>query len=147
LKLRHDDLCGVSIHGALHSVTKLDETIFKLLGREQRQRDVTVTSCDERNAISDKYRNDANDKLVDRLRIKKRGDDFTAAHQPDIFALAFSKSVHEPTDCLVCEFDGWRSILWTRMTREDDGLLLGTELCTHAQTCFVGLPAQHFGID
>jgi len=41
---------------------------------------VKVTSRYERDAVSDKYRNDANDELVDRLRIKKRGDDFTAAH-------------------------------------------------------------------
>src|SRR5712691_4148575 len=147
LRLRHDDLCEVSIHGALHSVTKLDETIFKPFGRLQRQRDVKVTSRYERNAISDKYRNDANDELVDRLRIKKRGDDFTAAHQPDIFALAFSKSIHVHTDCLVCEFDGWRSIFWTLMTREDDRSILGIELCSHAQTRFVGLPAKQFRID
>ena len=73
LKLRHDDLCDVSIHGALHSVTKLDETVLELLGRPQRQWDVTVTSRYKWNTISYKYWNDTNDELVDRLRIKKRG--------------------------------------------------------------------------
>ena len=106
-----------------------------------------MTSPYERNAISDEYRNDANDELVDRLRIKKRGDDFTAAHQPDIFALAFSKSLHVHANCLVCEFDGRWSIFWTRMMREDDGSTLGIELCSHAQTRVVGLPAEHFRID
>src|SRR6266481_2740485 len=78
---------------------------------------------------------------------RQRGDDFTAAHQPDVLALAFSKSIHEPSDCLVCEFDGRRSIFWTRMTREDDGSTLGIEICSHAQTGFVGLPAEYFRID
>ncbi len=106
-----------------------------------------MTSRYERDAVSDKYRNDANDELVDRLRIKKRGDDFTAAHQPDIFAVAFSKSINEHIYCLVSEFDGRWSIFWTRMTREDDGSTIGIELCSHAHTRVVGLPAEHFRID
>jgi hypothetical protein len=137
----------LSTHGALHSVAKLDETVLKPFGRPQRQRDVTVTSAYKRNAISDKCRNDANDELVDRLRIKKGGDDFTAAHQPDISALALAKSIREHTNCLVREFDGRWSSCGTWMTREDDGSTLGIELCSHAQTRFVGLPAEHFRID
>src|SRR6266571_3889159 len=105
---------------------KLDETIGKLLGCQQRQWDVTVTSRDERNAVSDEDRNDADDELVDRLRIEKRGDDFTAAHQPDILALAFSQAMHEHRDCLVGEFDGWRSIARTRMAREALAVAQGT---------------------
>ena len=103
LKLRPDDLCDVSIHGALHSLTKLDEAIFKLLGRPQRQRDVKVTSRYERNAISDKYRNDADDELVDGLRVKKRSDDLAGAHQPDILTRLLSKTAHEWADCIIHE--------------------------------------------
>src|SRR5690348_15905156 len=135
------------LHGALHRVPKLDDTIFKPFRRPQRQRDVKMTSPCERNAVSDKYRNDANDKLVDRPRIEKRGDDFTAAHQPDVFALALSQSIHERPNGLGRELDGRWSIRWTRMTRENDGWRLGTELCSHAWTRFVGLPAEHFRID
>src|SRR6266566_8712139 len=61
---------------------------------------MTVPSRDERNTISDEYRNDANDELVDRLRIEKRGDDVTATHQPDILARCdvdddFSRGRHD----------------------------------------------------
>src|SRR6266581_4867000 len=126
---------------------KLDETIGKLFGCQQRQWDVTVTSRDERNAVTDEDRNDADDELVDRLRIEKRGDDFTAAHQPDVFALAFAQSLHEHRDGFVGEFNGGWSIAGTRTAREDDGALPGTELRAHAQTRFVGLPAKHFRID
>jgi len=52
---------------------ELDETVLELLGRPQRQWDVTVTSRYKWNTISYKYWNDTNDELVDRLRIKKRG--------------------------------------------------------------------------
>src|SRR5690348_16289057 len=89
------DPCEVLGHGALHSITQLDDTICKLFGRPQRQRDVTVTPRYQRNAVSDEYGNDADNELVDRLRIKKRGDDFTAAHQPDILARLLAEPAHE----------------------------------------------------
>jgi hypothetical protein len=132
---------------APHSVTKLDDTIVKLFSRPQRQWDVQVTSRDERNAISDEYWHDANDELVDRLGVKKRTDDFAATHQPDVFALTVSKPIHERANGLVREFNGWRSIFGTRAARENDGSTRGIERCSHAQTRFVGLPANHHGID
>src|SRR5438309_11481678 len=81
------------------------------------------------------------DELVDRLRVKKRGDDLATAHQPDILACVLSKTIHERTDCIVHELHAWRYVGWRRMTREDDVPIFRVELRSHAQTRFVGLPA------
>ena len=87
----------------LNAVMQLNHTILEAFDGLQIQGHVAVTPRYERNAISDEYRNDANDELVDRLRIKKRGDDLAAAHQPDILARLLSKTAHEWADCTVHE--------------------------------------------
>src|SRR6266513_4938542 len=86
------------------------------------------------------------DELVDRLRVKKRGDDLATAHQPDIPARLLSKTAHEWADCIVHELDAWRGVSGRRMTGENDAPTLRVELCPHSQAHLVGLPAKHLRV-
>lgn len=59
----------------LHAVVQLDETIFEALDGAQLQGHVTMTTRYQWNAIPNKHWGHTDDELVDRLRVKKRGDE------------------------------------------------------------------------
>ena len=96
--MKHRGAIGASRNALRHIVVKLNQPAFKPLGRTQGQGDVAVTSRDQRDAVSDEHWNDADDELVDSIRVEKRGDDLAAAHQPNILACPFSKAIHEWAD-------------------------------------------------
>jgi hypothetical protein len=71
-------------------------------------------------AVSNENGDHTDDELVDRLRVKKRGDDLATAHHPDILARLLSKTAHERADCIVHELHARRGVSWGRMTGEND---------------------------
>ena len=87
----------------LNAVTQLNHTILKAFDGLQIQGHVAVTSRYQWNAIPNKHWRHSDDELVDRLRVKKGGDELAAAHQPDILARLLSKTAHECSDCTVHE--------------------------------------------
>jgi len=99
---------------------QLNHTVLEAFNGVQIQGHVTMTPSYQWNAIPDKYWGNADDELVDRLRVKKRGDELAAAHQPDILARLLSKTAHEWANCIVHEFHAWRGVRWRRMTGEND---------------------------
>src|SRR2546430_5379003 len=104
----------------LNAVMQLNDTILEALNGVQIQWRVTVAPRDQWNAIPNKHRDHSDDELVDRVRVKKRGDDLATAHQPDILARLLSKTAHEWADCSVDELHAWRGVRWGRMTGEND---------------------------
>ena len=82
---------------------QLNQTILEAFNGVQIQRHVTVTPRYEWNAIPNKHGGHTDDKLVDRVLVQKGGDEFAAAHQPDILARLLSKTAYERADCAVHE--------------------------------------------
>jgi len=80
---------------------QLDHTILEAFNRVQLQGRVTVTPPYQWNSISDKHRHHGDHELVDRMFVKKRGDELAAAHQPNILARLLSKTAYEWTDLIV----------------------------------------------
>src|SRR6185295_5316791 len=126
----------------LRAVVQLNHAIFKSFDGLQLQGHVTITTSYQGDTLPNKHRGHTDDELVDRLRVQKGGDDLAAAHQPDILAGLLSKPAHEWADCIVYKLHAGRGVRWWVMTREDDGTIFGIELCSQAQTRFVGLPAE-----
>src|SRR5436190_18609906 len=80
---------------ALQPVVQLNKTIIEALNRVQLQWHVTVTSCYQRNPISNEHGDYTHDEFVDRSIVEKGGDEITAPHQPDVLARLLSKTPHE----------------------------------------------------
>jgi hypothetical protein len=87
----------------LNAVMQLNHTILEAFDGLQIQGHVTVTPRYQWNAIPNEDWDHTDDELVDRLLVKKRGDELAAAHQPDILARLLSKTAHEWADCTVHE--------------------------------------------
>ncbi len=87
----------------LNAVLQLNHTILEAFNGVQIQGHVAVTSRYQWNPIPNEDWGHADDELVDRLLVKKRGDDLAAAHQPDILATSLSKTAQEWADCIVHE--------------------------------------------
>src|SRR2546430_6289101 len=102
----------------LNVVMQLNHTILEAFNGVQIQGHVTVTPRYQWNAIPNKHWGHTDDELIDRLLVKKGGDDLAAAHQPDVLARLLSKTAHEWTDGTVHELHAWRGVGWWRMTRE-----------------------------
>src|SRR2546430_6666158 len=103
----------------LNAVMQLNHTILEALNGVQIQRCVTMTPRYQWDAVPNENGDHTDDELVDRLRVKKRGDDLATAHQPDILARPRSKAAHKWPDCVVHELHAWRGVRW-RMTGEND---------------------------
>src|SRR6266436_6653660 len=104
----------------MNAVMQLNHTILEAINGGQIQGHVTVTPRQQRDALPNENGGHTNDELVDRLRVKKRGDDFAAPHQPDILARLLSKTAHKWADCPVHELHARRDVGWRRVTGEDD---------------------------
>src|SRR5206468_6835760 len=87
----------------LNVVTQLNQPILEAFHGVQTQGHVAVTPRDEWNAIANEHRDHPDDELVDRVLVEKRGDELTAAHQPDVLARLLSKTAHERADRTVHE--------------------------------------------
>ena len=89
---------------ALNAVMQLNHTVLEAFNGVQIQRHVTVAARYQWNAIPNEHRDHTDDEFVDRVFIKKGGDEIAAAHQPDILASVLSKTARERADCPVHEF-------------------------------------------
>src|SRR6266513_1405078 len=94
---------AVSSGMVLNAVLQLNHTILEAFNGVQIQGHVAVTSRYQWNAISNKNWDHADDELVDRVLVKKGGDELAAAHQPDILARVLAKTAHEWADCTIHE--------------------------------------------
>src|SRR5262245_20485869 len=110
---------------------QLDQTILEAFGGLQLQGHVTGATSYQWNAVSNKHRDHTDDELVDRVLVKKGGDELAAAHQPDIFTRLLAKSAYERADWTGHEFHAWRNIGWWRVTRKDDVTIVRAELSSH----------------
>src|SRR5689334_4210493 len=99
---------------------QLDETILKAFGSLQVQRHVTGTTRYQWNAVPNKHRDHTDHKLVDRVLVKKRGDELAATHQPDVLAGLVSKPAYVWTDGAVHKLHAWRNVGRWRVTGKDD---------------------------
>ena len=77
---------------------QLNHTILEAINGEQIQRHVTRTPRYQWDAVPNENGGHTDDEVVDRLRVKKRGDDLATAHQPDILTRLPSKAAHEWPD-------------------------------------------------
>src|SRR6266568_1147228 len=104
----------------LNAVMQLHHTILEAINGVQSQEHVTMMPCYQWDAVPNENGGHTDDELVDRLRVKKRGDDLATAHQPDILARLLSQTAHEWADRAVHELHACRGVGWRRMTGEDD---------------------------
>ncbi len=87
----------------VNAVMQLNQTIPEAFNGAQIQGHVTVTPRYQWNAIPNEHWDHTDDQLVDRLLVKKGGDEVAAAHQPDILARLLSETAHEWADRAVHE--------------------------------------------
>jgi len=87
----------------LNVVTQLNQPILEALDGVQIHEHVAVTPRYEWNAIPNEHRDHTDDELVNRVFVKKGGDELTAAHQPDVLAGLLPKTAHEWADGTVHE--------------------------------------------
>src|SRR3989442_1538035 len=87
----------------LNAVTQLNQPILEAFDGVQIHAHVAVTPRNEWNAIPNEHRDDTDDERVDRMFVKKGGDELTATHQPDILTTLLPKTAHECADCTVHE--------------------------------------------
>src|SRR5438552_15846627 len=70
---------------------QLNHAILEAINGVQIQGHVTMAPRYQWSAVPNEHGGHTDDELVDRLRVKKRGDDLATAHQPDILARLLSK--------------------------------------------------------
>src|SRR5262249_39063363 len=128
-------------------IVHLHQTIVERSTGYQVHWHVAVASRDQRNPIPDEHRDHTDDELVDRLRIEERGDELTAAHQPDVLAGLVAQPAGERTDRTAHERAAPWDIGWRRPAGEDDGRTLRVECCAHAEAHLIGLPSEQLGVD
>src|SRR3954465_425699 len=112
----------------LNSVMQLNQTVVEALDGLQIERHMLVATRDQRNAVADEHRHDADHELVDRPLVEKGGDEIAAAHQPDVLAWLRAKLAHIGADWIADELDAARHIGGRSTSRENVGLFGGAEL-------------------
>src|SRR5712664_3697579 len=69
-----------------HAVVEVDDAVGEGFGGEELEADGAMARLNERDAFADEDGDDVDAKLVDFAVVQKGGDDFAAAHHPDLFA-------------------------------------------------------------
>jgi hypothetical protein len=88
------------------AVVKEDDAVGEEFGREEFEVDGAMARLNEGDAFADEDGNDVDAEFVDFALIQEGGDDFAAAHHPDIFAGLGAQALGEWLDLLVDEFEG-----------------------------------------
>ena len=130
-----------------------DDAVGEGFGREELEADGAMARLDEGNAFADQDGDDVDAELVDFARVQERGDDFAAAHHPNVFAGLGAQALGEGFDWLVDEFEGrqWRL---ARLAGKDVVLDFWAEaggfhslFHAHLNALGVGLVAPEDGVD
>jgi hypothetical protein len=130
-----------------------DDAVGEGFGGEKLEADGAVARLNQRNAFADQDGDDVDAELVDFASVQEGGDDFAAAHHPNVFAGLGAQTLSEWFDRLVDEFEGrqWRL---ARVAGKD--VVLGfraeagglhTLLHAHFETLGVGLVAPEDSVN
>src|SRR5580693_6464402 len=101
-------ITGVSLILTADAVVQHGDTVFESFAADQVQQHRTMPWRNQRNSFTDKHRNDVHHELVDLACIKKRADDFRAAHHPDILAWLQAQLAGKLLDRLINKLDAGR---------------------------------------
>src|SRR6478609_10857738 len=83
----------------------LDHAVRIWSRRHEAERNIAITWSDQGNAFADKRRNNADDELVDRARIKERPDEVASSHQPHVLAGVVPDAFRKSADRFGDELD------------------------------------------
>src|SRR5215510_14792987 len=129
--------------GFPHAVVNLDNPVGKAFYRTQVKRHMAMARRYQRYALSNEYRDNANDEFIDRAFVQERSDDVPTAHHPNVLVLFMFQALREGTDGAIDEFNTSRRGCW-RLSRK---YVVAIELRAHTQAQIVGLPAQQLRVD
>jgi len=145
--------CGRTTGVRLGAVVEEDEAVGEGFGGEELEADGAMAGLNQRDAFADQDGDDVDAELVDFACVQEGGDDFAAAHHPDIFAGLGAQALGEWFDGLVDEFEG-RQWCLARVAGKDVVLDLRAEaggfhslLHSHFEALGVGLIAPEDGVD
>ena len=133
----------------LGAIVEVDDSVGEGFGGKELEPDGTMAGLNRRGAFADEDGDDVDAELVDFALVQKGGDDFAAAHHPDIFAGLGAQALGESLDRLAYEFEGrqWRLAC---VAGKDVVLDLRAEaggLHAHLEALGVGLVAPEDGVD
>src|SRR5262249_57585774 len=94
----------------------------------------------QRYALSNEYRDNANDEFVDRAFVQEGSDEVPTAHHPNVLALLVFQALREGTDGAIDEFNTSRRGCWRRLSRK---YVVTIKLCAHTQAQIICIPAHH----
>ncbi len=135
------------------AVVEEDDAVGEGFGGEELEAEGAVARLNEGDAFADEDGDDVDAELVDFALVQEGGDDFAAAHHPDIFAGLDAQALGEWFDWLVDEFEG-RQRGFARVAGKDVVLDFGAEagglkalLHAHFEALGVSLVAPEDGVD
>src|SRR5712664_2391905 len=135
------------------AVVEEDDAVGEGFGGEELEAEGAVARLNEGDAFADEDGDDVDAELVDFALVQEGGDDFAAAHHPDIFAGLDAQALGEWFDWLVDEFEG-RQRGFARTAGKDVVLDFRAEagglkalLHAHFEALGVGLVAPEDGVD
>src|SRR5262245_28772758 len=131
-------------NGFLHAVVNLDNPVGIAFYRTQVKRHMAMARRYQRYALSNEYRDNANDEFVDRAFVQEGSDEVPTAHHPNVLALLLFQAHCEGTDGPIDEFNTSRHGCWRRLSRK---YVVAIELRAHTQAQIVCLPAQQLRVD
>ena len=88
------------------AVVEVDDAVGEGFGGEEFEADGAMARLDQGDAFADEDGDDVDAELVDFALVQEGGDDFAAAHHPDVFAGLGAQALGEWFDGLVDEFEG-----------------------------------------
>jgi hypothetical protein len=135
------------------AVVEEDDAVGEAFGGEELEANGAMARLNEGDAFADEDGDDVDAELVDFALVQEGGDDFAAAHHPDMFAGLGAQALGERFDRLVDEFEGGQR-RFARVAGEDVVLDLRAEagglhalLHAHFEALGVGLVAPEDGVD
>ena len=87
------------------AVVEEDDAVGEGFGGEELEADGAMAGLDEGDAFADEDGDDVDAELVDFAVVQKGGDDFAAAHHPDVFAGLGAQALGERFEGLADELE------------------------------------------
>jgi len=88
-----------------------DDAVGEGFGGEEFEAEGAMARLNEGNAFADEDGDEVDAELVDFALVQKGGDDFAAAHHPDVFAGLGAQALGKWLEWLIDEFEGWQGRL------------------------------------